>query len=76
MAAEERRPEMIKLISKEGHEFTVEKQAAMVSNTIKSMLTGPGALPSIELQPLLPFQSDAQGRGLRRQPRFRAAAAA
>jgi|EP01049_Picozoa_sp_SAG25_P010133 hypothetical protein len=34
--------EMIKLISKEGHEFSVEKQAAMVSNTIKNMLTGPG----------------------------------
>ena len=33
---------MIKLVSKEGHEFSVEKQAAMVSNTIKSMLTGPG----------------------------------
>ena len=31
------------LISAEGHEFVVEKQAAMVSNTIKSMLTGPGA---------------------------------
>ena len=38
----ERPKEMIKLVSKEGHEFSVEKQAAMVSNTIKSMLTGPG----------------------------------
>ena len=40
--AEEKPKEMIKLVSKEGHEFSVEKQAAMVSNTIKSMLTGPG----------------------------------
>ena len=39
----EKPKEMIKLVSKEGHEFSVEKQAAMVSNTIKSMLTGPGA---------------------------------
>ena len=38
----EKPKEMIKLVSKEGHEFSVEKQAAMVSNTIKSMLTGPG----------------------------------
>ena len=41
-AEEPPKKEMIKLVSKEGHEFTVEKQAAMVSNTIKSMLTGPG----------------------------------
>ncbi len=41
--AAENPKEMIKLVSKEGHEFSVEKQAAMVSNTIKSMLTGPGA---------------------------------
>ena len=39
---QEKPKEMIKLVSKEGHEFSVEKQAAMVSNTIKSMLTGPG----------------------------------
>ena len=41
-AVEEAKKEMIKLITKEGHVFQVEKQAAMVSNTIKSMLTGPG----------------------------------
>ena len=35
--------EYITLVSAEGHEFQVEKQAAMVSNTIKSMLTGGGA---------------------------------
>ena len=37
--------EYITLVSAEGHEFQVEKQAAMVSNTIKSMLTGEGARP-------------------------------
>jgi len=36
----EKPKEMIKLVSKEGHEFSVEKQAAMVSNNIKSTLTG------------------------------------
>merc|ERR1711871_1149949 len=34
-------PEMIKLVSAEGDEFWVDKRAAMVSGTIKSMLTGP-----------------------------------
>jgi hypothetical protein len=39
-------PEMIKLVSAEGYEFGVDKRAAMVSGTIKSMLTGPGEFPS------------------------------
>eukprot|EP01052_Picozoa_sp_SAG31_P001791 SAG31_NODE_60_length_29419_cov_39.876398_15_plen_110_part_00 len=38
--------EYITLVSAEGHEFQVEKQAAMVSNTIKNMLTGEGKPPS------------------------------
>eukprot|EP01091_Cochliopodium_minus_P012237 TRINITY_DN3668_c0_g1_i1.p1 TRINITY_DN3668_c0_g1~~TRINITY_DN3668_c0_g1_i1.p1 ORF type:complete len:106 (+),score=24.03 TRINITY_DN3668_c0_g1_i1:55-372(+) len=33
--------ETIKLISAEGHEFIIDKNAAMVSGTIKSMLSGP-----------------------------------
>lgn len=32
----------VKLISSEGHEFIVDRKAAMVSGTIKSMLGGPG----------------------------------
>jgi transcription elongation factor B subunit 1 len=35
-------PETVKLVSAEGHEFIVDKKAAMVSGTIKSMLSGPG----------------------------------
>lgn len=36
--------ETIKLISAEGHEFIVDKKAAMVSGTIKSLLNSPGFL--------------------------------
>lgn len=32
----------VKLISAEGFEFVVDKKAAMVSNTIRNMLTSPG----------------------------------
>ncbi|PRP86438.1 hypothetical protein PROFUN_05357 [Planoprotostelium fungivorum] len=35
-------PETVKLISHEGHEFIIDKKAAMVSGLIKSMLSGPG----------------------------------
>eukprot|EP01090_Pellita_catalonica_P001830 TRINITY_DN1155_c0_g1_i1.p1 TRINITY_DN1155_c0_g1~~TRINITY_DN1155_c0_g1_i1.p1 ORF type:complete len:102 (+),score=16.02 TRINITY_DN1155_c0_g1_i1:78-383(+) len=33
----------VKLISADGHEFIVDRKAAMVSGTIKSMLSGPGS---------------------------------
>jgi elongin-C len=32
----------VKLISAEGFEFVVDKKAAMVSNTLRNMLTSPG----------------------------------
>ena len=32
----------VKLISADGHVFVIDRRAAMVSGTIKSMLTGPG----------------------------------
>lgn len=32
----------VKLISADGTEFIVERKAAMISGTIKSMLSGPG----------------------------------
>jgi len=35
-------PDTVKLISAEGHEFFVDRKAALVSGTIKSMLSGPG----------------------------------
>eukprot|EP00276_Gloeochaete_wittrockiana_P013903 CAMPEP_0184331810 /NCGR_PEP_ID=MMETSP1089-20130417/1096_1 /TAXON_ID=38269 ORGANISM="Gloeochaete wittrockiana, Strain SAG46.84" /NCGR_SAMPLE_ID=MMETSP1089 /ASSEMBLY_ACC=CAM_ASM_000445 /LENGTH=105 /DNA_ID=CAMNT_0026654919 /DNA_START=20 /DNA_END=334 /DNA_ORIENTATION=+ len=34
--------DMVKLISADGHTFFVDTKAAMVSGTIKSMLSGPG----------------------------------
>eukprot|EP00741_Cyanophora_paradoxa_P013124 tig00020675_g12677.t1 len=42
-APEDKPPiEFVKLISAEGHEFIIEKRAAMISNTIKNMLNTPG----------------------------------
>eukprot|EP01102_Stenamoeba_stenopodia_P017040 TRINITY_DN604_c0_g1_i1.p1 TRINITY_DN604_c0_g1~~TRINITY_DN604_c0_g1_i1.p1 ORF type:complete len:106 (+),score=23.50 TRINITY_DN604_c0_g1_i1:111-428(+) len=35
-------PQTVKLISADGHEFIIDRKAAMVSGTIKSMLSGPG----------------------------------
>jgi hypothetical protein len=32
----------VTLISAEGHEFVIERRCALVSGTIKAMLTGPG----------------------------------
>lgn len=32
----------VKLISADGHEFVIDRKAAMVSGTIRSMLSGPG----------------------------------
>jgi len=34
--------ETVKLISADGHQFVVDRKAALVSGTIKSMLSGPG----------------------------------
>ncbi|KAL6654458.1 hypothetical protein ACP70R_007923 [Stipagrostis hirtigluma subsp. patula] len=41
-AAEEETAGVVKLISAEGFEFVVDKKAAMVSNTLRNMLTSPG----------------------------------
>jgi hypothetical protein len=32
----------VKLISSDGHEFTVKREHAVTSGTIKAMLSGPG----------------------------------
>lgn len=32
----------IKLISQDGHEFIIKREYALISNTIKAMLNGPG----------------------------------
>ncbi len=42
MAEDKNALDTVKLISAEGHEFIVDRKAAMVSGTIKSMLSGPG----------------------------------
>eukprot|EP00743_Colponemidia_sp_Colp-15_P005424 GILK01005830.1.p1 GENE.GILK01005830.1~~GILK01005830.1.p1 ORF type:complete len:116 (+),score=15.87 GILK01005830.1:47-349(+) len=41
--------EFVKIISSEGHEFYLEKKYAMVSGTIRSMLTGPGQFSETQL---------------------------
>ena len=33
---------LVKLISKEGHEFIIDRECALCSGTIRAMLTGPG----------------------------------
>jgi len=40
--------DMIQLVSSDEHVFWCDKQAAMVSNTIKNMLTGPGVFAENE----------------------------
>ncbi|CAA0807602.1 BTB/POZ domain-containing protein [Striga hermonthica] len=40
--------ETVKLISAEGFEFIVDKRAAMVSQTIRNMLTSPGGFAEAE----------------------------
>jgi len=35
--------DLVKLISKEGHEFICAKECVMASGTIRTILTGPGA---------------------------------
>lgn len=42
-----KKEDMVKLISAEGFEFVVHKKAAMVSQTIRNMLTSPGHPPII-----------------------------
>jgi len=39
----------IKLISSDGHQFVVDRKCAMISGTIKSMLSGPGTFTENEL---------------------------
>jgi len=36
--------DMVRLVSQEGHEFVVDKKAAMVSGTIKAMLSSDGMI--------------------------------
>ncbi|GFZ01686.1 BTB/POZ domain-containing protein [Actinidia rufa] len=38
-----RKEDTVKLISAEGYEFIIDKKAAMVSQTIRNMLTSPGS---------------------------------
>ncbi|XP_062171374.1 uncharacterized protein LOC133877143 [Alnus glutinosa] len=38
-----KKEDMVKLISSEGFEFVIDKEAAMVSQTIYNMLTSPGS---------------------------------
>jgi len=42
-----KKEETVKLISAEGFEFIIDKKAAMVSQTLRNMLTSPGSFPII-----------------------------
>ena len=55
-----KKEDMVKLISAEGFEFVIDKDAAMVSQTIYNMLTSPGLLSlslSITIRVSFPFLS-------------------
>ncbi|CAA0816027.1 BTB/POZ domain-containing protein [Striga hermonthica] len=43
-----KKDETVKMISAEGFEFVVDKNAAMVSQTIRNMLTSPGSFAETE----------------------------
>ncbi|GMH11184.1 hypothetical protein Nepgr_013025 [Nepenthes gracilis] len=43
-----RKEDTVKLISAEGFEFVVDKKAAMISQTIRNMLTSPGSFAETE----------------------------
>lgn len=52
----------VKLISAEGFEFVVDKEAAMVSQTIHNMLTSPGMpLFAMSISSMFFFSSNFQG---------------
>ncbi|KAL5747944.1 hypothetical protein ACOSP7_024972 [Xanthoceras sorbifolium] len=43
-----KKEDTVKLISAEGFEFVIDKEAAMVSQTIRNMLTSPGSFAETE----------------------------
>ncbi|MCD7454215.1 hypothetical protein HAX54_023969 [Datura stramonium] len=43
-----KKEDTVKLISAEGFEFIIDKKAAMVSQTIRNMLTSPGSFAETE----------------------------
>ncbi|GMG98290.1 hypothetical protein Nepgr_000130 [Nepenthes gracilis] len=47
-AGKMRKEDTLKLISAEGFEFVVDRKAAMVSQTIRNMLTSPGSFSETE----------------------------
>ncbi|KAH8970535.1 hypothetical protein BDL97_02G092700 [Sphagnum fallax] len=44
-----RKEDTVRLISAEGHEFVIEREAALVSNTLKNMLTSTGSFTETQL---------------------------
>ncbi|CAK9235698.1 unnamed protein product [Sphagnum jensenii] len=44
-----RKEDTVRLISAEGYEFVIEREAALVSNTLKNMLTSTGAFTETQL---------------------------
>ncbi|KAH9571567.1 hypothetical protein CY35_02G100200 [Sphagnum magellanicum] len=44
-----RKEDTVRLISAEGYEFVIEREAALVSNTLKNMLTSTGSFTETQL---------------------------
>jgi transcription elongation factor B subunit 1 len=44
-----RKEDTVRLISAEGYEFVIEREAALVSNTLKNMLTSTGGWVGVVL---------------------------
>ncbi|CAM6007406.1 unnamed protein product [Sphagnum balticum] len=44
-----RKEDTVRLISAEGYEFVIEREAALVSNTLKNMLTSTGGFTETQL---------------------------
>ncbi|CAK9215751.1 unnamed protein product [Sphagnum troendelagicum] len=44
-----RKEDTVRLISAEGHEFVIEREAALVSNTLKNILTSTGGFTETQL---------------------------
>eukprot|EP00123_Amoebidium_parasiticum_P006040 comp17101_c1_seq1/m.15859 comp17101_c1_seq1/g.15859 ORF comp17101_c1_seq1/g.15859 comp17101_c1_seq1/m.15859 type:complete len:105 (-) comp17101_c1_seq1:34-348(-) len=53
MADDDDTRQYVKLTSSDGHEFIVSRKCAMVSGTIKSMLSGPGQFSENETNTIL-----------------------
>lgn len=60
-----RKEDTVKLISAEGFEFVIDKRAAMVSQTIRNMLTSPGIFPFFSFLEKIRLQNVGRGEEIK-----------